>query len=191
MTVLGVDYTEKEPAAKALLEACKTVIGRETVKIGSYMGFDMNISFDSFYKKFSLTLKGDLSYSVELGTDTFGNMTRINNALRVDIPERLESSKNQLANLYQQVEDAKKELKNPFAQERQLDEKEARLALLNAQLNIDSGPERVMEAVESDLLQAAYAKSAKPSILENLRSGMTGGKNKDNLDKVKGSDITM
>lgn len=70
-------------------------------------------------------------------------------------------------------------------------EKEARLAFLNAQLNIDSGPERIMEAAEPDLTQLAYAKSAKPSILENLRSGMTGGKNKGNPDKAKKNDITM
>lgn len=191
MMVLGVDYTEKEAAAKALLEACKTVVGKEPAKVGSYLGFDMSLSFDSFYKKFSLTLKGDLSYSVELGMDTFGNITRINNALRLDIPERLASSKNQLENLYQQVEDAKRELKNPFAQEQELAAKEMRLAFLNAQLNIDSGPERVMEAAESDLPQLAYAKSAKPSILENLRSGIAGGKNKDNPDKAKNQGITM
>ncbi len=190
MTVLGVDYTEKEAAAKALLEACKTVIGKEPTKIGSYLGFDMNLAFDSFYKRFSLTLKGDLSYSVELGMDTFGNMTRINNALRVDIPDRLKSSKSQLENLCQQVEDAKKELKNPFAQEGVLAAKETRLAFLNAQLNIDSGPERVTEE-ELDLPQAAYAKSAKPSILENLRFGTTGGKNRDNHDKARGNDIIM
>jgi N12 class adenine-specific DNA methylase len=191
MTVLGVEYTEKEPAAKALLEACKTVVGKEPAKIGSYLGFDMSLSFDSFYKKFNLTLKGDLSYSVELGMDTFGNMTRINNALRVDIPERLETSKNQLENLYQQVEDAKRELKKPFAQERELAEKEARLAFLNAQLNIDSGPERVMEMTESDLPHLAYAKSAKPSILENLRSGTSGGKLKVLSDKLKNHDVTL
>ena len=109
----------------------------------------------------------------------------------MDIPERLESSKKQLENLYQQVEDAKRELKNPFAQERQLAEKEACLAFLNAQLNIDSGQERVMEVAEADLPQAAYAKSAKPSILENLRSRMTGEKNRDNHDKGKGNDIIM
>lgn len=191
MTLLGVDYTEKEAAAKALLEACKTVIGKEPTKIGSYLGFDMNLSFDSFYKKFSLTLKGDLSYCAELGMDTFGNMTRINNALRIDIPERLTSSKNQLENLSQQVEDAKNELKNPFSQERELAAKETRLALLNAQLNIDSGTERVMEAVEPDLPQLAYAKSAKPSILENLRSSTKDSKNKENADKVKNHDIII
>lgn len=191
MTVLGVDYTEKEATAKALLEACKTVIGKEPTKIGSYLGFDMNLSFDSFYKKFSLTLKGDLSYCAELGMDTFGNMTRINNALRIDIPERLKSSKNQLENLSQQVEDAKKELKNPFAQEGVLAAKETRLAFLNAQLNIDSGPERVTEAAEPDLLQVAYAKSAKPSILENLRSDMSNDKNRDAQDKTRNKDIMM
>ena len=150
----------------------------------------MSISFDSFYKKFSLTLKGDLSYPVELGMDTFGNMTRINNALRADIPERLKSSKSQLENLYQQVEDAKRELKNPFAQERLLVEKETRLAFLNAQLNIDSRPERVMEAAETDLPQEAYAKSAKPSILAGLHKYGDGRKT-DSPDKQKNNDITM
>jgi len=190
MTVLGVDYTEKEAAAKALLEVCKTVIGKQPAKIGSYLGFDMSLSFDSFYKKFSLTLKGDLSYSVELGMDTFGNMTRINNALRVDIPERLKSSKSQLENLYQQVEDAKRELKNPFAQERLLVEKETRLALLNAQLNIDSGPGRTIEAAEPELPQVAYGKSEKPSILEGLHRYGDGRKN-TGADKQKNNDITM
>lgn len=191
MTVLGVDYTEKEAAAKALLEACKSVIGKEPVKIGSYLGFDMNLSFDSFYKKFSLTLKGALSYSVELGMDTFGNITRINNTLRTDIPERLTSSKNQLENLYQQAEDAKMELKNPFAQEQELINKETRLAFLNTQLNIDGGPEHVTETTEQEMRQVAYAKNAKPSILENLRSGLTGEKKRNNHDKAKGKDITM
>lgn len=191
MTVLGTAYTEKETAAKALLEACKTVTGKEAVKIGSYLGFDLNLSFDSFYKKFNLTMKGELSYSVELGTDTFGNMSRINNTLRTEIPERITSSKNQLESLYQQVEDAKKELQNPFAQEQELTNKETRLAFLNAQLNIDSAPEPVTEPEQTQLRQVAYAKDAKPSILENLRSGTNGGKNRETQDKAKGHDITM
>lgn len=191
MTVLGTDYTEKEAAAKALLEACKTVKGKDAVKIGSYLGFDLILSFDSFYKKFNLTMKGELSYSVELGTDTFGNMSRINNTLRTEIPERITTSKNQLESLCQQVEDAKKELKNPFAQEQELINKETRLAFLNAQLNIDSAPEPMAEMEQPQLRQVAYAKGAKPSILENLRSGSGGGKNRENPDKAKGHDITM
>lgn len=82
------------------------------------------------------------------------------------------------------MEDAKKKLKNPFSQERELAAKETRLALLTAQLNIDSGTERVMEVAEPDLHQATYAKSGKPSILENLRFGITGGKTRDNPDKT-------
>ena len=165
MTVLGVDYTEKEPAAKALLEACKTVTGKDPVKIGSYLGFDMSLAFDSFYKKFNLTLKGDLSYSAELGTDTFGNITRINNALK-NIPQRLSSSKSQLESLYQQVEDAKKELQNPFSLETELAGKETRLALLNAELNIDGGRQEQPEQEVSEI-----AKRVKPSILDSLRPG--------------------
>ena len=191
MTLLDIEYTEKETAAKALLEACKTIVEKEPAKIGSYLGFDMILIYDSFFKRFNLTLKGDLSYSVEIGTDTFGNMTRINNTMRTEIPDRLSSSKNQLENLYQQVEDAKKELKNPFAQEQELISKETRLAFLNAQLNIDSGSESVAVVAESELRQVAYAKSAKLSILETLRSGMIGGKSKNNPDKTKRGDVTV
>ncbi len=117
--------------------------------------------------------------------------TRINNALRTEIPERITSSKNQLESLYQQVEDAKKELQNPFAQEQELISKETRLAFLNAQLNIDSAPEPVAETEQQQLRQVAYAKGAKPSILESLRSGTNGGKNRENQDNVKNHDITM
>ena len=53
------------------------------------------------------------------------------------LPERLEGSKNQLANLEKQVAAAKEELSKPFTQEDELKAKEARLALLNADLNID------------------------------------------------------
>lgn len=188
MTVLGVVHTEKEAAGKALLEACKSVTGKDPVKVGSYLGFDMSISFNSLYKKFSLTLKGDLSHSVEMGADTFGNLTRIHHSLG-EMDGYLTSNRTQLENLYQQMADAKAELQKPFAQETELSDRETRLALVNAELNIDGGRD-APEAGEPDLQQAVNAKNAKPSILEGLR--MYGAEKKNGgPDKAKNNEITM
>jgi len=136
MTIKGITYPEKEPAGKALLEACKTVINKTDTPIGEYMGFKMSLRFDSFNKKFHLYLRGSMTYESELGTDTFGNITRINNVLN-DLPKRLEGAKAQLETVLTQQEAAKVELAKPFTLADQLADKEARLALLNAELNID------------------------------------------------------
>jgi N12 class adenine-specific DNA methylase len=136
MTINGVVYTEKEPAAKALLEACKTITDKTDKPVGEYMGFKMSIRFEPMAKQFHLLLRGSMTYQVDLGTDAFGNITRINNALG-GLPERLVGAKSQLENIYAQQDAAKQELKNPFALAGELAEKEARLALLNAELNID------------------------------------------------------
>jgi hypothetical protein len=137
MKINGVMYGEKEPAAKALLESCKGVKGRGAdVPVGEYMGFKMSLRYESFGQQINLLLRGAMTYQIELGTDTFGNITRIDNALD-KLPERLEGAKSQLENINRQVEAAKVELSHPFEQENELQEKEARLALLNADLNID------------------------------------------------------
>jgi hypothetical protein len=137
MTINGVTYTEKEPAAKALLEACKGIKGCETeLPIGDYMDFKLSLSYASFGQTINLMMRGAMTYQTELGTDAFGNIQRINNALD-KLPERLEGAKSQLANYEKQVAAAKEELAKPFTQEEELQAKEARLALLNADLNID------------------------------------------------------
>jgi hypothetical protein len=137
MTINGVTHAEKEPAAKALLEACKDIKGRETeLPVGEFMGFKLSLSYASFGHTINLMMRGVMTYQAELGTDTFGNIQRITNALD-KLPERLEGSKSQLANLEKQVAAAKEELAHPFALEDELKTKEARLALLNSDLNID------------------------------------------------------
>jgi hypothetical protein len=139
MTVDGVAHSEKEPAAKALLDACKGVKGRLTdVPVGDYMGFQMSLRYESYSQQINLMLRGAMTYQIELGTDALGNITRLNNALD-KLPERLDGAKQQLENYTNQVEAAKLELAKPFEQESELEEKEARLALLNADLNIDGG----------------------------------------------------
>jgi hypothetical protein len=136
MTIDGVTHIEKEPAAKALLDACKGVTDKADKQVGEYMGFKLTIRFDSFSKQFQLLMRGAMTYQTELGTDAFGNITRINNALD-SLPKKLEGAREQLANLEKQVEAAKLELEKPFTQEDDLAAKEARLALLNSDLNID------------------------------------------------------
>jgi hypothetical protein len=143
MTIDGVTYTEKEPAGKALLEACKSITEKGDKFIGEYMGFKLSIRLERFSEQFNLLLRGNMTYSLDLGTDTFGNITRINNALD-SLEKRLEGQRAQLENLHSQVAAAKEELANPFPQEQELIDKETRLVLLNTDLNIDE-PNRTGE----------------------------------------------
>jgi hypothetical protein len=138
MVINGVSYDEKEPAAKALLESCKTVTNKLEKPIGEYMGFKMSLRLEGMTtdKKFHLLLRGSMTYQIELGADSFGNITRINNAL-TDLPKKLEGAQSRLETLLSQQEAAKQELEKPFPSIAELQEKETRLALLNAELNIE------------------------------------------------------
>lgn len=152
-------YIEKEDAGEMILAACKEMKGTEPIPLGSYRGFQMELSFDSFRHDFDITLKGAVSHRVSLGTDARGNIIRLDNALS-SIPEKLEKAHEQLTNLQNQQEATKAELGKPFPQEAELAEKSARLAELDAALNMeDSMPERE-EAEQAD----------KPSVLADLKA---------------------
>ena len=135
MTVLGRQYAEKATAGAALLDACKDITGLDSVTVGSYRGFSLSLSFSGF--KHVLTLKGRLSYELELGEDPRGNLTRIDNGLK-KLSEHLADDETRLAGLRHQLESAKAELGKPFLQEEELKQKSARLAELDALLNIGS-----------------------------------------------------
>lgn len=189
MELGGVTHSEKDKAGAALLEACKQIKGTDPVKIGSYRGFDMHLSFDSYYKMFRLSLKGSMSYGTELSTDVHGNITRMNNAL-AELPQRLTSVQAQLENLHEQMANAKDELKKPFSHERGLNEKEARLALLNAELDMDGkedAPRQDAAVAKSE--RAAIAKSDKPSILDSLN--VHRPQEKEKPDKQKNTELCM
>lgn len=161
---------DKDNAGAALLEACKSIMKNESAEIGQYRGFSMHLSFDSFDKEYRLTLKGAMSHSAALGTDVRGNLIRIDNAL-ADMPERLRSVQAQLENLYQQQEAAKQEIGKPFPQETELAQKSARLAVLDAELNMDGGrpPARG---------QTRIAKQERPSVLDGLKVPCKNGHEK-------------
>lgn len=136
MTVKGIAYTEKAKAGAAILEACKLMTTPEPQEMGSYMGFPMLFSFDSFNKQYQITLRGAMSHTVSLGTDIHGNITRLNNAL-AEIPKKLGYCQEQLKTLKQQMETAKEQVDVPFEKEQELQTKSARLAELNILLNMD------------------------------------------------------
>lgn len=133
MEIKGMSYTDKASAGTALLDACREITGMEPVIIGNYRGFALSVKFSGFTHK--LTLKGAVSYQVEPGADARGNLTRIDNAPD-KMPESLETYKIKLSNLLQQQEAAKAEIGKPFPQEEELQRKSARLAELDAELNI-------------------------------------------------------
>ena len=161
MEIRGDRLTDKENAGAALLDACKEVKGLEPTQIGNYRGFSMSVTFDAFEKTYTLTLKGQMTHRVELGKDVRGNLVRIDNVLD-KMPERLEAIKANLENLYQQQKAAETEVGKPFPQEAELREKSARLIELDAELNLDGRDQQQPEA--------AIAKSARPSVLDKLKS---------------------
>lgn len=136
MTIQGKEYTEKADAGKALLDVCSTVKGLAENDIGKYMGFDMSVKLGTYFTDYTLTLKHTMSYEVSLGSDVYGNITRINNVLG-SIEVSLNDSKARLENLEIQLENAKSELGKPFPQEAELKSKSERLSYLNSQLDLD------------------------------------------------------
>ena len=166
MEIRGDWLTDKENAVAALLDTCKEVKGKDPVQIGSYRGFTMSVAFDSMWKTYTLTLKGQMTHRVELGLDARGNLVRIENALD-KMPERLRSVQEQLENLYNQQAAAKAEVGKPFPQEQELAAKTARLIELDMELNLDGKGQPQPEQ--------AIAKSARPSVLDRLKASPVHG----------------
>ena len=166
MEVKGDFLTDKDNAGAAILEAFKDAKGLESVPIGTYRGFSMSLTVENFGKDFILTLKGRMSHRVELGKDARGNLVRIDNAL-AQMPERYKTVQGRLENVQAQLATAKAELGKPFPQEAELREKSARLAELNAELNIDD---------RTPMEQAAENVVAKrPSVLGKLKAPSVHG----------------
>ena len=144
MVLHGTEYTEKKGAGTAILEACKAMTSPEAVVIGAYRGFTMELSFDTFRREYQLALCHELRHTVTLGTDTYGNLQRIDNALE-GLESRLKDFEQALEDTKAQLETAKVEVQKPFAQEEELATKSARLEELNALLNMDQRDNEMAE----------------------------------------------
>lgn len=146
MVINGVNYTEKKDAGKAILQIMKSIKSKtETYPVGSYRGFDMELYIAlGLGATYILAIKGAMTHKVELGTDTFGNITRIDNCID-HLAGDLEKAKNNLAETEKQLETAKENLKEPFSREQELQEKQARLNELNALLNVDKTDNEIID----------------------------------------------
>ena len=136
MTIKGVAYDEKKTAGERLVLACSELPNAEEKVIGNYRGFELSLRFDAFRTEYQALLKGQRKYTVPLGTDPLGNIIRLDNSLN-NFPERITAAENELTTLHQQQAAAQIEVEKPFPQEEELAEKSARLAELNAQLDVD------------------------------------------------------
>ena len=177
MTIKGVTYDEKKTAGERLVLACSELPNAEEKVIGSYRGFELSLRFDTFRSEYQALLKGQRKYTVPLGTDPLGNFIRLDNSLN-NFPERINSAENELATLHQQQAAAQIEVEKPFPQEEELAEKSARLAELNAQLDVDEkshDPEQEEQPDEDaprrpSVLAALEEKSDKPEPVKPFRS---------------------
>ena len=177
MVIKGVTYDEKKTAGERLVLACSELPNAEEKVIGSYRGFELSLRFDTCRSEYQALLKGQRKYTVPLGTDPLGNIIRLDNSLN-NFPERITAAENELDTLHQQQTAAQIEVEKPFPQEEELAEKSARLAELNAQLDVDEKnhePEQDEEEQEDaprrpSVLAALEEKSDKPEPVKPFRS---------------------
>ena len=177
MVIKGVTYDEKKTAGERLVLACSELPNAEEKVIGSYRGFELSLRFDAFRTEYQALLKGQRKYTVPLGSDPLGNIIRLDNSLN-SFPERITAAENELTTLHQQQAAAQIEVDKPFPQEEELAEKSARLAELNAQLDVDEKshePEQNEEEPEDaprrpSVLAALEEKSDKPEPVKPFRS---------------------
>ena len=177
MTIKGVAYDEKKTAGERLVLACSELPNAEEKVIGSYRRFELSLRFDAFRTEYQALLKGQRKYTVPLGNDPLGNIIRLDNSLN-SFPERITSAENELTTLHQQQAAAQIEVEKPFPQEEELAEKSARLAELNAQLDVDEKsyePEQEEQPDEDaphrpSVLAALEEKSDKPEPVKPFKS---------------------
>ena len=137
MMLAGVTYAEKKEAGAALLSLCQNMLTPDPVQIGVYRGLTLELSFDSFSQEYRLAMIGQLRHTVTLGTDVFGNIQRMDNALDM-LPVKEQTCREHLSDLQGQLKTARVEVQKPFPREEELKTKTARLEELNALLNMDN-----------------------------------------------------
>ena len=145
LTLAGVTYADKKEAGTALLTMCQTMLSPEATQVGSYRGLTLELAFDTFAREYRLTMIGKLRHTVTLGTDVFGNLQRMDNALE-GLPIKEQACREQLSNLQTQLETAKAEVQKPFPREEELTTKTARLEELNTLLNLDHKEPEIVDA---------------------------------------------
>ena len=168
-------YMDKKEAGAALIDMCRSAKQPNmAVTIGEFQGFKMSVSFDSFFSKFTISLKGSLSHEVEIGADPLGNLQRLSNALE-GMTGKMTDVEQKLSNVEHQLETAKVEVTKPFAQEQELAEKLERLAELNTLLNMDEKGDNALdmgddEPEDENGEQSAQTQESEPNRAEDIQA---------------------
>ena len=149
MEIEGTVYAEKKAAGSAILEACHAMKSPDPIPLGKYRGFAMELYFDPLSREYKITLIGSLRHTTTLGADLYGNIQRLDNTLE-SLPNRLQSTQERLANTRQQLEEAKAAVDKPFPHEEDLSAKSARLAELNALLDMDRPENEIVDDNQSN-----------------------------------------
>ena len=167
MVINGKTFSDKKEAGTAIIDFCKQLrLGTADNAIGSYAGMKLSVRFDTFYERFKLSIRESLTYTIDVGSDPIGNITRINNALE-GIPESLKETREKLQTVEKQLENAKTEVQKPFEKEEELNTKLKRLSELNAELNMD------IKDDYTDLDEAQPEKSEKDGFTEKTEIKVT------------------
>ena len=161
MTIKGMMFDDKKTAGERLILAAKELPDTEPVVLGEYRGFELSVRYEPVRNEQQAVLKGKAIYPVALGADPHGNITRLDNLL-AGFDERIANAENRLENLLQQQTAAQAEVEKPFPQEEELAQKSARLAELNAQLDVDE------KHHEPEMEETPDEESARPSVLAAL-----------------------
>ena len=149
MVIKGETFTDKKAAGTEILAVCKTMTNPEPIPLGTYRGFEMELFFDTMSREYKITMKKELRHTTPLGTDIFGNIQRLDNLI-TSFPEKQMACENQLENEKVQLENAKAELDKPFVHEEELKTKSARLAELNAMLDLNKKDNEIVDDDRED-----------------------------------------
>ena len=157
----GKTYDKREDAGKALLGLVGAAVrATKPVPVGHYAGFEITVEYKPLEKVFHAHLVGEATHTTKLGNDAAGNMIRFQNVVSA-LPQDLNRLHGSLEQLTKQLTNAEEELKQPFFQEQELSDKSARLAELDALLNvgndapiIEGEAEELEEEPEDALIQS-------------------------------------
>lgn len=152
MILKGIEYTKKEEAGNAILDLCSKKQSKEPEEIGEYRGFKLELGFDSMSKSFTLNIKHSVTLEIDLGTDVYGNIKRIDNSFN-DLDYNIKHYTENLEDVKRQLETAKVEIEKPFTKENELKEKMEELDKLNISLNINEKEKQVLDTSDSDELE--------------------------------------
>jgi len=160
MEIYGTQHTEKEAAGRAIINACTDLQGSEPVQLGRYRGFSLSLQYDAAHTDYKLTIKGAMSHTISLGADIFGNITRMDNVVD-GLAKELEAYQAVLQDTQTQLANAKAEMETPFAREKELSEKSARLKELNILLNMDQKDHALLDEGSKEDLHGKECKQTR------------------------------